>query len=41
MERLRETNCLSLGFHAILDMKDTSSMGRTHSGLLDKGEGTT
>ena len=38
VERLCEINCLSLGFHAILDMRDTSSMGRTHSCILDKGE---
>ena len=40
VERLREINCLSLGFHAILDMRDTSSVGRTHSCVLDKGERT-
>ena len=40
MERSREINCPSLGFHAILDMSDTSSARRTHSCILDKGEGT-
>ena len=40
-ERSREINCPSLGFHAILDMRDTSSVGQTHSCILDKGEGTT
>ena len=38
VERLCEINCLSLGFHAILDMRDMSSMGRTHSCILDKGD---
>ena len=41
MERSREINCPSLGFHAILDTRDTSSTGWTHSCILDKGEGTT
>ena len=40
MERPREINCLSLGFHAILDMRDTSSAGWTHSCILDRVEGT-
>ena len=40
MERLCEINCPSLGFHAILDIRDTSLMGWTHSCILDKGEGT-
>jgi len=40
MERLHEINYPNLGFHAILDMKDTSSAGWTHSGILDKVEGT-
>jgi len=39
MERSREINRPSLGFHAILDMKDTSSAGRTHSCILDKVKG--
>ena len=34
----REINCPSLGFHAILDMRDTSLAGRTHSRILDKVE---
>ena len=34
-----EINCPSLGFHAILDMRDTSLAGQTHSYVLDKGEG--
>ena len=41
MERPREINCPCLGFHAILDMRDTSSAGWTHSCILDKVEGTT
>ena len=40
MERSREINYPSLGFHAILDIRDTSSVGRTHFYVLDKGEGT-
>ena len=36
MERLREINCPSLGFHAILDTRDTSSVGQTQSCTLDK-----
>ena len=40
-KRSREINCRSLGFHAILDMKDTSSVRQTRSCILDKGEGTT
>ena len=40
MERLHEINCHSLGFHAILDTRDTSSAGWTHSHTLDKGEET-
>ena len=40
MERPCEINCSNLGFHAILDMKDTSSARRTHSFILDKVEGT-
>ena len=40
MERLHEINYPSLGFHAILDIRDTSSVGRTHFCVLDKGEGT-
>ena len=39
MERSREINCPSLGFHVILDMRDTSSTGWTHSCILDKVEG--
>jgi len=39
MERSREINCPSLVFYAILNMKDTSSVGRTHSCILGKGEG--
>ena len=31
MERSREINCPSLGFHVILDIRDTSFAGRTHS----------
>ena len=38
-ERSHEINYPSLGLHAILDMRDTSSTGWTHS--LDKMEGTT
>ena len=34
-------NCPSLVFYAILDIRDTSSVGRTHSRILDKVEGTT
>lgn len=41
MERSRERNCPSLGLQAIIDMKDTSSVGQTHSCMLDKVEGTT
>jgi len=40
MERLREINCPNLRFHAILDMRDTSLAGRTHSCILDKVEET-
>ena len=40
MERLREINCPSLGFHAILDMRNTPSAGRIHSYVLDKVKGT-
>ena len=40
MERLREINCPSLGFHVILDMRDMSLVGWTNSCILDKGEGT-
>ena len=36
MERLCEINCPSLGFHAILDTRDTSSVGQTQSRTLDK-----
>jgi len=35
-ERLSEINCSSLGFYAILHMKDTSFAGQTHSHNLDK-----
>ena len=35
-KRSCEINCPSSGFHAILDMKDTSLVGRTHSRILDK-----
>ena len=41
MDRSREINYPSLGFHAILDMRVTSSAKRTHSYLLNKVEGTT
>ena len=41
MDRSREINYPSLGFHAILDMRVTSSARRTHSYLLNKVEGTT
>ena len=37
MERSREINCPSLGFHVILDTRDTSLAGRTHFYILDKG----
>jgi len=40
-ERSHEINCPSLGLHAILEMRDTSSTGWTHSCKLDKMEGTT
>ena len=40
-QRSHEINCPSLGLHAILDMRDTSSIGWTHSCKLDKMEGTT
>ena len=40
MERSCEINCPSLRLHAILDMSDMSLMGRTHSCILDKREGT-
>ena len=40
IERSREINYPNLGFHVILDIRDTSSMGRTHSCVLDKVEGT-
>ena len=40
MERSREINRPGLGFHAILDMRDTSSVGQTHSCILDKVKGT-
>ena len=39
MERPHEINYPSLGFHAILAMRDTSSVRRTHSCILDKVEG--
>ena len=39
IERPREINYASLGFHVILDMRDTSSGGRSHSYILDKVEG--
>ena len=39
MERLREINCPNLGFHAILNMKDTPLAGRIHSCILDKRRG--
>ena len=39
MKRLCEMNYPSLGFHAILDMKDTSLARRTHSYVLVKMEG--
>ena len=38
VERSHEINCHSLGFHAILDMRDTSSVGWTQSCTLGKGE---
>ena len=41
MERSREINYPSLRFRAILDMSDTSLVGRTHSCALDKEERTT
>ena len=40
MDRSREINYPSLGFHETLDMRDTSSVGRIHSCVLDKVEGT-
>ena len=40
MERPREINYHSLGFHVILHIRDTSSVGRTHSCILDKVKGT-
>ena len=40
MERLREINYHSLGFHVILHIRETSSVGQTHSCILDKVEGT-
>ena len=39
MGRLQEINYPSLGFRAIIDMRDTSSAGWTHSCILDNGEG--
>ena len=39
-ERLCEINCPSLGFHAILSMKDTSLVERTHSRNWTKGKGS-
>ena len=39
MERSYEINCPKLGFHVILDMKDTSPVGWTHTCILDKVEG--
>jgi len=41
IERSHEINYPSLGFHTILDMRDTSSAGWTHSRMLDKLEGIT
>ena len=38
-ERSHEINYPSLGLHAILDMRDKSLAGRTHSCILDKGGG--
>ena len=40
MERPHEINYPIIGFHVILNMRDTSSVGWTHSCKLDKGEGT-
>jgi len=40
MERSHKINCPSLGFHANLDMRETSSVGWTHSCILGKGERT-
>ena len=40
MEKPCEINCPNLGFHAILDMRDTSLARWTHSCVLDKVEGT-
>ena len=40
MGRLHEINYPSLGFRAIIDMRDTSSAGWTHSCILDEREGT-
>ena len=41
MGRSHKVNYPSLGFYAILNMRDTSLAGRTHFCILDKGEGTT
>ena len=30
MQRPREINCPNLGFHVILDLRDTSLVGQTH-----------
>ena len=38
VEKSRKINCPSLGFHAIVDMKDTSLVRWSHSCILDKGE---
>ena len=35
-ERSREINCPNLRFHVILNIRDTSSAGWTHSCILDK-----
>ena len=39
MKRSREINYPNLRFHVILDMRDTSLAGRTHSYVLVKMEG--
>ena len=40
MERSLGIKCPNLGFHVILDIRETSSVGQIHSCILDKGEGT-
>ena len=39
MERSLGIKCPNLGFHVILDIRETSSAGRIHSCILDKREG--